>query len=194
MPSLRTEQDRLREQLRTAGMGAEVIAAEFASRYGLRPRAAWRHAHGWALTRAAGHISSEAAAAGVHPDGRAVAMTASHLWEHENWPGPGSRTTGRKPTPYVLALLARTYGAGIPDLLDTQDYRNLSPADRLIIEACSPAACRYIPPPRALVAAPRPAAANRGGAQAPARPTGARTAARRALPCGSSGRTAGVPA
>jgi hypothetical protein len=81
-------------------------------------------------------------------------MTAGHLFEYEGWPGTGGRVTGRKPTPYVLALLARTYGAGIPDLLDTRDYRNLSPADRLIIEACSPAAC---PHSRATGTSPRPA-------------------------------------
>jgi hypothetical protein len=69
MPSLRAEQDRLREQMRAAGLGTEIIAAEFACRYGLRPRAAWRHAHGWPLTRAAGRISTEDAAAGLHPDG-----------------------------------------------------------------------------------------------------------------------------
>jgi hypothetical protein len=34
--------------------GYEEVAVEFARRYRLRPRAAYRHAYGWTLNQAAG--------------------------------------------------------------------------------------------------------------------------------------------
>lgn len=138
MLSLRAEQGQLRSQMRAAGASAGAIAAEFASRYGLRPREAWRRARGWSLVEAAECINCEAFAAGLHPGGNTLVMTSAHLSEHETWPGPGDRITGRKPTPYVLALLARAYGARITQLIDFDDYGNLSPAGRLIIGACDP--------------------------------------------------------
>jgi hypothetical protein len=133
--SVKSQQDELRDQMMAAGTGTDLIAAEFACRYGMRPRTAWRRAHGWVLSRAADHISREAYAAGLHPAGRTVAMSGVRLCEHEAWPGPGRRLTGLKPTPYVLALLARTYGTAIPCLLDTHDYKELPPRDLLVIEA-----------------------------------------------------------
>ena len=45
-------------------------------------------------------------------------MTASHLCEYENWPGPGPELSGRRPTPYLLALLAAVYNCGATDLID----------------------------------------------------------------------------
>src|SRR5262245_26973405 len=50
--SLREEQDDLRSRMRALGMEHGEIAAEFARRYQLRPRAAWRHAI-WRLTEPA---------------------------------------------------------------------------------------------------------------------------------------------
>jgi hypothetical protein len=43
--SLRAEQRALREKMRALGMSHRQIAVEFARRYRLRPRAAWRHAY-----------------------------------------------------------------------------------------------------------------------------------------------------
>lgn len=36
-------------------------------------------------------------------------MTGPHLCEYEDWPGPGPKPAGRRPTPLILALLATTY-------------------------------------------------------------------------------------
>jgi hypothetical protein len=47
--SLRGEQRALRENMRALGLSHRQIAVEFARRYRLRPRAAWRHAYGWSL-------------------------------------------------------------------------------------------------------------------------------------------------
>jgi hypothetical protein len=122
-----------------AGAGIGEIADELALCFSLRPRPAWRYAHGWSLVQAAEQINATAYAAGMHASGVLAAMTGPHLSEHESWPGAGPVVTGRRPTPQVLALLARTYGAGIPDLLDALDHESLPPGDRLVIEVFSPA-------------------------------------------------------
>lgn len=98
--SLRGEQRALREEMRALGLSHRQIAVEFARRYQLRPRAAWRHAWGWSLAEAAERISGYAGRAGRDPDGGAVTMTAPHLSEYENWPGAGlSRPGGgQRPT------------------------------------------------------------------------------------------------
>lgn len=131
--SLRAEQRALREKMREPGMSHRQIAVEFAPRYRVRPRAAWRSAHGWSLTEAAERISSYAARIGLG-SGATVAMTAAHLSEHENWPGEGPEPTGRRPTPYLLSPLAAVYGCALHDLLDAADYEHIPAADRLILD------------------------------------------------------------
>jgi hypothetical protein len=83
--SLRAEHEDLRARMRAQGLGREEIAVEFARRYRLRPRAAFRHAFGWTLQQAAGQINAYAAQAGLDTAGRA-STTASHLCEYEQWP------------------------------------------------------------------------------------------------------------
>jgi hypothetical protein len=136
--SLRAEQRALREKMRALGMSHRQIAVEFARRYQLRPRAAWRHAHGWSQTEAAEQISTYAAHAGLRPDATTVTMTSPHLSEYENWPGEDPDPAGRRPTPYLLSLLAAVYGCTVHDLLDVADYENMPSADRLIIGKSAP--------------------------------------------------------
>jgi hypothetical protein len=131
--SLRGEQRALRENMRALGMSHRQIAVEFARRYQLRPRAAWRHAHGWSQTEAAEQISTHAARTGLGPDTTTVTMTGPHLSEYENWPGEQAGPSGRRPTPYLLSLLAGVYGCTVHDLLDVTDYEHMPPADRLIV-------------------------------------------------------------
>ncbi len=126
--SLRAEQDELRARMRELGLGNDEIAAEFARRFRLRPRAAYRHAFGWTLKQAAEQINSYSGRAGVDPDGKA-GMAASHLSEYKAWPARG----GRKPTPRVLVLLANVYNTEIDHLLDLDDHDHLTPADRLLL-------------------------------------------------------------
>jgi hypothetical protein len=126
--SLREEQDDLRSRMRALGMGHGEIAAEFARRYRFRPRAAWRHAHGWTLNQAARQVNDAAARTGYDEDGRAP-MTGPRLCELEKWPAQ-SRT---RPTPRVLALLAVAYGAPVGGLLDLDDHENYTAADRLVL-------------------------------------------------------------
>jgi hypothetical protein len=135
--SLRAEERSLREEMRALGMSHRQIAVEFARRYGYRPRAAWRHAYGWSLKDAADNINSRAADTGLDQSGTA-AMTGPHLCEYENWPGPGEKPTGRRPTPLVLALLSATYNTStLHDLLDLADYQQMPAADRIILDTSS---------------------------------------------------------
>ena|SRR5580658_289686 len=81
--SVRAEQRALRAQMLELGLGVRQVAWEFGRRYDLRPRQAWRHAHGWSLKEAAEHITARAAHAGLNPAGSTVAMTGPHLSETE---------------------------------------------------------------------------------------------------------------
>ena len=64
-------------------------------------------------------------------------MTAPHLCEHENWPGYGSRPSGRRPTPYLLAVLAAVYDCAVTDLIDLTDREQFPTADLLILDKYS---------------------------------------------------------
>jgi transcriptional regulator with XRE-family HTH domain/tetratricopeptide (TPR) repeat protein len=166
--SMRAEKRALREKMRAMGLGYPEIAAELARRYRFRPRAAWREAYGWSLKEAAARINAHSGEVGLDPGGIA-AMTAAHLCEHENWPGVGPEPSGRRPTPYLLALLAAVYGCDVTDLIDLDDREHLPPADLLILDKYShgqPGANR-----RTVAEAP-----SRPGSSAPALASGPRAA------------------
>jgi hypothetical protein len=125
-----------------AGLTEADIADEFIRRYRFRPRAAFRHAHGWTLMRAADAINGQAARLDIDADSRAP-MTVSSLCELELW--PDATYSRRRLTPQVLALLATVYGTDVHSLLDVHDHEHMRPADRLVIDAMvcvgRPAAC-----------------------------------------------------
>ncbi|CUU58764.1 Helix-turn-helix domain-containing protein [Parafrankia irregularis] len=131
-PSQRVEQDELRTRMRATGMSHHEIAIEFARRYRLRPRAAYRVAHGWTQQQAADRINAHATRAGLDPEGTAP-MTAPRLSEVENWPRPARR----RPTPQLLALLAEVYGCDLHALVDVDDREHLPPADVFLINGMS---------------------------------------------------------
>src|SRR5262245_61917386 len=79
---LRFGQGELRPRMRAAGMTHDEIAVEFARRYRLRLRAAYRVAHGWTQQQAADQINAHAARVGLDAAGRAT-MTAPRLCELE---------------------------------------------------------------------------------------------------------------
>lgn len=114
--------------MRATGMSHHEIAIEFARRYRLRPRAAYRVAHGWTQHQAADRINAYAARAGLDPEGTAP-MTAPRLSEVENWPRPARR----RPTPQILALLAEVYECDLHALVDSDDREHLPPADVFLI-------------------------------------------------------------
>jgi hypothetical protein len=141
--SLRREKRDLREQMRSMGLGYRDIAAEFARRYSLRPRAAWREAYGWSLQDTADRINDFRGNTGLDPGGFA-GMTAPHLSEYERWPGHAPEPSGRRPTPYLLAVLAAVYDCAVTDLIDLPDRKHMPPADLLILERYSQPAGRPV--------------------------------------------------
>jgi hypothetical protein len=144
--SERREKRLLREQMRSLGLGYRDIAAEFARRYRVRPRAAWREAYGWSLQDTADRINAFRGDTGLDPGGIA-SMTAPHLSEYETWPGHRPEPSGRRPTPYLLAVLATVYDCAVTDLVDLADREHLRPADLLILD-------RYSQPPVRVVGRP----------------------------------------
>jgi hypothetical protein len=143
--SLRREKRELREKMRGMGLDYRDIAAEFARRYNLRPRAAWREAYGWSLQDAAARINGFTGETGLDPGGFA-GMTGPHLCEYESWPGHGAVPSGRRPTPYLLALLAAVYGCAVTELVDLADREHLPPADLLILDRYTQPAAQPIHP------------------------------------------------
>lgn len=118
------------------GLGYRDIAAEFARRYSLRPRAAWREAYGWSLQDTADRINDFRGNTGLDPGGFA-GMTAPHLSEYERWPGHAPEPSGRRPTPYLLAVLAAVYDCAVTDLIDLADREHFPPHDLLILDRYS---------------------------------------------------------
>jgi transcriptional regulator with XRE-family HTH domain len=129
----KAELDGLRDRMRGLGFSYDEIAAEVSRRYQVRPRQAYRLAWGWTLDQAAARFNERAASEGTDPGGRA-GMTGPHLCEVEQWPG-----SARRPSVYVLCLLARVYDTDALCLLDLADHESLPQQDRLVLMRRLPA-------------------------------------------------------
>ena len=129
----KAELDGLRERMRALGFGYDEIAAEVSRRYQVRPRQAYRLAWGWTQDQAAARFNERAASEGTDPEGRA-GMTGSHLCEVEQWPA-----SERRPSVYVLCLLAGVYDTDVLCLLDLADHESLPQQDRLVLTRRLPA-------------------------------------------------------
>jgi transcriptional regulator with XRE-family HTH domain len=123
----KAELEELRERMGGLGLGHGQIAGEIARRYRVRPREAYRLAHGWTLGQAAAQFNARATGLGTDPGGQA-SLAANRLCEYEKWPH-----SERRPSVYVLVMLAHIYQAGVLDLLDLADYEHLPPRDRLTL-------------------------------------------------------------
>jgi transcriptional regulator with XRE-family HTH domain len=123
----KAEMDGLRERMRALGFGFDEAAAEVSRRYQVRPRQAYRLAWGLTLDKVAQRFNELAAREGTDPDGRA-GMSSPHLCELERWPD-----SDRKPSVYVLCLLARVYETDVLCLLDLADHESLPQHDRLVL-------------------------------------------------------------
>jgi transcriptional regulator with XRE-family HTH domain len=121
------EMDRLRERMRGLGFSYDEIAIEVSRRYPVRPRQAYRLAWGWTLDQVAARFNELAAREGTDPEGRA-GMSSPHLCELERCPD-----SERRPSVYVLCLLARVYETDVLCLLDLADHESLPQKDRLVL-------------------------------------------------------------
>jgi hypothetical protein len=122
--------DRLRERMRGLGFSYDEIAIEVSRRYPVRPRQAYRLAWGWTLDQAAARFNERAALDGADPQGRAV-MTGAHMCEYEKWPD-----STRRPSVYVLCMLAGVFETRVLCLLDLADHESLPQQDRLVLSHC----------------------------------------------------------
>jgi transcriptional regulator with XRE-family HTH domain len=123
----RAELDSLRERMRGRGFSLDEIAAEIGRRYRVRPREAYRLACGWTLGHAAAQFNSRAAREGADPEARA-SMTGPRLCEFEKWPH-----STRKPSVYVLVMLAEIYQTDVLCLLDFADHESLPQQDLMVL-------------------------------------------------------------
>jgi hypothetical protein len=113
----KAELEELRERMRGLGLGHGEVAGEIARRYRVRPREAYRLAYGWTLGQAAARFNARAAELGTDPDGLA-GLAGNRLCEYEKWP-----YSERRPSVYVLVILAQVYQTGVLSLLDLADPR-----------------------------------------------------------------------
>ncbi|MEU2857562.1 XRE family transcriptional regulator [Streptomyces mirabilis] len=120
-PGSKADRDVLRQDMTAAGCTLADIAIEMRTRFRMRPREAWRHAHGWTLQQAADRITQ----ASTSRPGESVAADASLVGKWEKWPGPSSR----RPSLPVLFSMAEAFTCGVEDLLDLEDRRALPEAD-----------------------------------------------------------------
>ena len=123
----KAELDGLRDRMRGLGFSYDEIAAEIGRRYRLRPRQAYRLAWGWSLEQAAARFNDRAARQDADPDARA-SLIANRLSEFEHWP-----RSSRKPSVYVMVMLAGIYQTDVLCLLDLADHESLPQQDRLVL-------------------------------------------------------------
>jgi transcriptional regulator with XRE-family HTH domain len=126
----KAERDALREEMLAAGCSHNLIAQEMRHRWGFRPREAHRHAMGLSQDQVAARFTEAAgktagAATGPHPP-----MIGTRIGEYERWPHGG-----RRPSTYVLTILAAICGTTVDRLLDYDDYRNLPDQERAVLTA-----------------------------------------------------------
>ncbi|MEU9190291.1 helix-turn-helix transcriptional regulator [Streptomyces sp. NPDC048484] len=120
-PGSKADREALRQDMANAGCALADVAVEMRTRFKMRPREAWRHAHGWTLQETADRITQ----ASVRRLGESVAADASLLGKWEKWPGPSSR----RPSLPVLFSMAEALSCRVEDLLDLEDRRALPEAD-----------------------------------------------------------------
>ncbi|MGW4521059.1 hypothetical protein [Amycolatopsis sp. NPDC004378] len=124
-PASKAQRDRLRREMQEQGCTLDQIAAEMATRWGFRPRQAWRHAQGWTQAEAADRYNRLV-------DANDAAMTGNRISDFEAWP-PG----GVKPTLTTLAVLARVYGTASRNLVDYRDREKFTKQELVALDAAS---------------------------------------------------------
>lgn len=110
----KAERETLRKELAGKAYTPADIALAMTVRYRVRPRLAFRWAHGMTLDDVAAEWNQQDAS------GRAP-MSGSRVSDYERWPDGGKR-----PTPYVLLMLAKVYGTTTARLLDDRDYESFN--------------------------------------------------------------------
>lgn len=121
----------LQRRIVDAGGTTDDVAAALRRRWGFRPREAYRHAHGWSQKEVGIRFREVATrmAARSRPTS-APAVPGIRIGEYERWP-----KGGRRPSPYVLAVLCEVYGTTVGRLLDSGDLGAMPAPDRVVVTA-----------------------------------------------------------
>jgi transcriptional regulator with XRE-family HTH domain len=136
-----------------ANCSHDLIVHEMQQRWGFRPREAHRHAIGWSQDQVAAQFTESAARMGSDRSPHSP-MIGTRVGEYERWPHGG-----RRPSTYVLTVLANIYRTSLDRLLDYDDYRHLPDQDRAVLTALlaggAPAAnASWTAPPAAIAVGP----------------------------------------
>ena len=147
----KAERDTLRQEMLRMGCTPDAIVRELGRRWQVRPRQAYRQAHGWSQDEVARRFVAAVArletargpgtpgpgtpgpgTSGPGPGGLVPApvMSGSRIGENERWP-----LGGRRPSVYALLVLAEVFQAPVGRLLDYQDHRSLPETDRAVLAA-----------------------------------------------------------
>jgi len=145
----KAERDALRQEMLVGGCSLELIATEMERRWGFRPREAYRHAHGWSQDEVAARFTEVAErlggdrepVAGGQPAPPQAPMIGTRIGEYERWPHGG-----RRPSPYVLTVLAAVLDTTVERLLDYDDHRHLPEQERTVLAAVLAAGMPAVPP------------------------------------------------
>lgn len=149
----KAERDALRQEMLLSGCSHDLIALEMERRWGFRPREAHRHALGCSQDQIAARFNQIAERLGADRNYNSP-MIGTRIGEYERWPHGG-----RRPSTYVLTVLAAAYHTTVDRLLDYDDYRNLPDQDRTVVGALLSGA---LPTPAAATA-PSPTPSNTVG-------------------------------
>lgn len=120
----------LRQQLLEAGGTLDDVAAEMRRRWRFRTRESYRYANGWSQDEVAARFTEVAAR--LAPGTRNTPLVGTRVGEYERWP-----QGGRRPSPYVLTVLAEVYGTEVSRLLDEADEQAMPDQDRAVLAALS---------------------------------------------------------
>lgn len=150
----KADRDALRREMFGLGCPVESVVREMGRRWRVRPREAYRYAYGWSQDEVADRFTAYSAgpevaagpgdrrwmlaagAGSVSGPGALAVMTGVRIGEYERWPAGG-----RRPSVYVLLVLADVFGTSVAGLLDYQDHRCFLDTDRAVLAAITEAAC-----------------------------------------------------
>src|SRR5690348_5178137 len=110
----KADRDELRQVMLSQGRSLQDVAAEMTRRYGISPRAAWRHTHGLTQDEVAARYNQS-------DDTGQAGMSGSRICEFENWPA----ASGKKPSVHSLIRLAAIYQTTPRKLLSVSEYGKL---------------------------------------------------------------------
>jgi tetratricopeptide (TPR) repeat protein len=116
----KVERDEVRHTLMRLGATPAAVAVELQRRFGLRPREAYRQAHGWTQDAVAAQLNASSSGS--------AAYTGARISDYERWP-----VGGRRPTPHALMALAMAYGTSPTALLDLDDLAAMPEAERSML-------------------------------------------------------------